>query len=555
MKKKHIILKNLALLAVIFTGFIACDKDFASIESDVVNSDNTANFTTDKAIYPVITYNKKITPFQSNRLPAYLLGYYNDPVFGTSSVNFVSQMLPTAFDPSFGDNIVLDSVILKIPFFSTSLGVDDNGNTTYKLDSVYGNTQIKLSIYQNNFFLRSFNPESEFNDSQKYFSNGATSQTNFINPIELEGQLLYVNDTLVPSNKQILLTEIDTVTNEPIITDRLAPAIRVHLNNPNDTYWEDLFFKKEGESELSNQNNFTDYFRGLYFKAEAIDVNGSLMQLNFTSSEANITLYYTSEIPDPESDTETTQKVGTFILNFSGNLVNIFNNNFISIPVGDNIIGDEKLYLKGGEGSMAVIDLFNGEVEDSNGVSRPAFEVLKDTYRKIDENGAFIKESNGNFVMNRLVNEAFLEFFVDQSIVQGNEPDRIYLYDIDNNTPLIDYFLDQSVSSLTINAKINHLEPLVRVDNDPNGKGIKYKIRITEHINNLIIRDSTNVKLGLVITSNVGSIDQLGLLTEQGKIIPSGTVLSPKGTVLFGNNTTNEDKKVKLTIYYTEPDN
>jgi hypothetical protein len=555
MKKKHIILKNIALLTIIFAGFIACDKDFASIESDVVNSDNTANFTTDKTTYPVISYNKKITPFQSNRLPAYLLGYYNDPVFGTSSANFVSQMFPAAFDPSFGDNIVLDSVILKIPYFSTSLGVDDDGNTSYKLDSVYGNTPIKLSVYQNNFFLRNFDPESEFNDSQKYFSNGATSQTNFINPTELEGQLLYINDMFVPSDKQILLTEIDTVTNEPVITDRLAPAIRVHLDNPNDTYWQDLFFNKEGEPEISNQNNFADYFRGLYFKAEAMDVNGSLMQLNFASAEANITIYYTSEVLVSGSDSETIQEAGTFILSFSGNLVNIFNNNFIPIPVGDAINGDEKLYLKGGEGSMAVIDLFNGEIEDSNGVLGPAFEVLKNTYRKIDENGSFIKESNGNFIMNRLVNEAYLEFFVDQSIVQGNEPDRIYLYDMDNNTPLIDYLLDQSVTNLTINTKINHLVPLVRVDDDTNGEGIKYKIRITQHINNIIIKDSTNVTLGLVVTSNVGAIDPSTLLDEDDKIVPSGTILSPRGTVLFGNNTTNEDKKVKLTIYYTEPDN
>jgi len=103
--------------------------------------------------------------------------------------------------------------------------------------------------------------------------------------------------------------------------------------------------------------------------------------------------------------------------------------------------------------------------------------------------------------------------------------------------------------------KINHLEPLVRVDDDSNGEGIKYKIRITEHINNLIIRDSTNVRLGLVVTSNVGAIDPSNLLDENNKIVPSGTILSPKGTVLFGNNTANEDKKVKLTIYYTEPDN
>jgi len=109
---------------------------------------------------------------------------------------------------------------------------------------------------------------------------------------------------------------------------------------------------------------------------------------------------------------------------------------FIPIPGGDSVNGDEKLYLKGGEGSMAIINLFNGNAQGNS----TEFTQFKNDFKD-------------GVVARRLVNEAYLEFFVDQSIVQGDEPDRIYLYDIENNTPLIDYFLDQSVSNLTINDK------------------------------------------------------------------------------------------------------
>ena len=536
MKKIKITLKNIVLATLIFTGFLACDKDFASLESDVVNSDNTSNFGTGKVTYPVITYNKKIAPFKSNGLPANLLGYYNDPVFGTSSANFVSQMTPSTFNPSFGENAVLDSVVLTLPYLSTATDTDTDGNTTYRLDSIYGSAPIKFSVYQNNYFLRSFNPESEFNDSQKYYSNGSTSETNFINSSDLEGQLLYQDDSFLPSAEQIVLTTIND-EGDSVESAKLAPSIRVKLENPGDSFWQELIFEKEGEPELSNQNNFFNHFRGLYLKAEAIAIDGSMMQLNFTSSNANITIYYTSDVTNSETDSETTQQEGTFVLNFSGNLVNIFDNNFISIPNGDNINGDEKLFLKGGEGSMAIINLFNGDDEGNS---------LEFTQ--------FINDFKAEGAPKRLINEAYLEFFVDQNTVNGQEPDRIFLYDVENNTPLIDYFLDQSVSDLTINAKINHLEPLVRVDDESNGDGIKYKIRITEHLNNIIVRDSTNVKLGLVVTSNVGAVEPFNIISED-KILPSGTILSPKGTVLFGKNTTNEDKKVKLTIYYTEPEN
>jgi uncharacterized protein DUF4270 len=531
MKKINIILKNTALLIFILGGLIACDKDFASLDSDVINPDNAINFLTDLEEYTVITYNKNTGPVQTNDLSSNLLGYYFDPVYGTSIANFVSQVSPSSFDPTFGENVVLDSVVLTVPYFSRAIETDDDGNTTYELDSIFGDTPIKLSIFKNNYFLRDFNPDSEFNDSQKYFSNGSTFS---------EGELLYEDLEFSPSEDQIILTQIDTVTNEPVLSNRLVPAIRVKLNNPNDTFWQDLIFSKQGEPELSNSNNFAEHFRGLYFKTEATDVNGTLMMLNFISTDAQITLYYTSDIEEVDSneDTVIVEEAGTFVLNFSGNQVNFFDNNFITIPDGDPVNGNEKLYLKGGEGSMAIINLFNGN-EEGNSLE---FEQFKNDYKEGD-------------VLKRLINEAYLEFYVDQTTMQGEEPDRVYLFDLNNNIPLIDYIIDQSVTATS--SKLDHLAPLQRVDDDPNGQGIKYKIRITEHLKNLAIRDSTNVKLGLVVTTNVASINTLELQnnTDILNVLPSGAILSPRGTVLHGNNTSNSDKKVTFKIYYTEPNN
>ena len=521
MKKINIILKNIALASFILGGLIACDIDFASLDSDVINPDNATNFSTDFEEYPVLTYNKDIGPVQTNGLPSYLLGYSYDPGYGTSISNFVSQMSPSSFDPTFGENVVLDSVVLNIPYFSTLTETDSVGNPIYELDSIFGDTPIKLSVFQNNYFLRDFDPNSEFNDRQKYFSNGSTFS---------EGELLYLTNSFSPSEKQIILTVIDTVANEMVESGRLAPAIRFKLDSleNTNTFWRDLIFNKEGEPELSNQNNFSDYFRGLYFKAEAIGLNGTMMMLDFASTDANITLYYKNDVNNS----------GTFVLNFSGNQINIFDNNFIPIPDGDEINGDERLYLKGGEGSMAIINLFNGDDEGNS----TEFEEFKKSYKEND-------------IIKRLVNEAYLEFYVDQTIVQGQEPDRLYIYDLNNKITLIDYVFDQSVSDTS--TKLFHLVPLQRVDDESNGLGIKYKIRITEHLKNLAFKDSTNVKLGLVVTTNVASINTLELQNSDALLsgIPSGAVLSPRGTVLHGNNTVSEDKKVTFKIYYTEPNN
>ena len=566
MKTSKTILQNILLLTLIITGFISCEKDFASIDSDVVNSDNATNFGTDFLEFPVRTYNKNVTPFKTNGLPVNLLGFYNDDLFGSSTVNFVGQMTPTTYNPSFGDNIVVDSIVLTMPYFSRQTEKDEENNSTYEIDSIFGNTPIKLSVYKNNYFLRDYNPDLEFNTAQNYFSNGSSSGNDIINVSQLEGQLLYQNDAFLPSPDEIRLTKIeldengDPVLDEDdnvvtIVTNRQSPAIRVLLDNPNDTFWQDLIFNKEGQPELTNQNNFINHFRGLYLKAEATDTNGTMMLLNLSTTASNITIYYTSDVEN-DSDTGGTDTVvdtepGQFVLNFSGSSVSLYDNDFITIPDGDTVNGDETIYLKGGEGSMAIVELFKGTVEDETGTQVDAFEHFKNSFR--EDNG------DDTFTQKKLINEAYLEFYVNQDLMTGGsqEPNRIYLFDTDNETALIDYFLDQSVSNSQINAKILHSAPLKRVDDAPDGEGIKYKVRITEHLNNIILRDSSNVKLGLVVTTNVNAIANYPLKNENDedvKQIPAGAILSPRSTVLYGNNTTNE-KKVKLTIYYTEPDN
>lgn len=589
MKKNKSILKNIAVLAVITTIFAACERDFSSLDSDVVNSENTTHFNADVATYPIVTYTKKISPFHSNRLPSHLLGHYNDLVFGSYSANFVAQLSPNIFNPIFGENVVLDSVVLTVPYYSRVTGTNENGGSDYALDSAYVDTPIKLSIFQNNYFLREFDPNSDLNQSQKYYSNGALSESVQINPADLEGQLIYSED-FTPSEKQIVLKGLNE-EGEPDSTF-VAPSIRLHIKDvpSNNTYWQQLLFEKEGDPELSNRNNFLNYFRGLYFKTENISGSGSIAMLNFNSTDANLTLFYTSDkdntdedndgIPDyadvdsngdnvDDNGTDTdddgindTHDVdetegndlnnngiddtldsnkGEYTMNFFRNLINLMDNNLITVPDGDDMVGDEKLYLKGGEGYMAVVNLFNGD-EDGNSTE---FDQFKSDFKNGDS-------------PKRLVNEAYLEFYVDQTTVQGNEPDRVFLYDLNNNTPLIDYYIDQSASGTVVNAKIDHLPPLVRVDDDPEGDGIKYKIRITEHIKTLFVNDSTNVKLGLTVMSGVGSVNTQALLDdsdENVKTVPNGAILSHKGTVLFGNNTTNEAKKAKLTIYYTEPEN
>ena len=533
------------LVSFCFIAFtLSCEEDYTEIGTDVINNQNIS---IDNQSYPAKTYNKRTTPFQSNNLPSNLLGYYYDPNFGGTTAHFLSQLTPQNFSPSFGNNPVLDSVFLTIPYASKTDG------EAYTLDSLYGNGPIKLSVFKNNFFLRNFDPGSDLDDFQAYYSNGALSVSEGLNSAELEAQLLYTSDAFIPSNEPIDLTETNLGGEEEVI-ETLAPSLRIRLDDPGilpQDFWETLIFEKEDGDELSSASNFYNYFRGLYFKVEAVNSNtGSMVQLNFSSANAHVKLHYSFE-SDPDENGESTINQGVYQLNFLGNRTTLFENNFNTgflqaIDSADEIQGDEHLYLKGGEGSMAIVELFS---EDQSGND---FDDFITDFREIINEG----QSNEERIIKRLINEAFLEFYIDESSSNTNDdfPNRIYIYDLENNAPLIDYNQDTSVNTSTSNSKLTHLVPL-SVETDDQGISYKkYKVRLTSHINNIIVNDATNLRLGVVVSSNVGAATNQKLLNYDPivKGIPTGSILSPKGVILHGSNSIDPLKKVRLNIYYSQ---
>jgi hypothetical protein len=528
----------------------SCEKDFVSFDSEVINSENAINFSTNSIEYSLKNFSEKVNPVQTNSLPSFLLGSYNHPQFGNSISSFVGQIVPNEYNHDFGDNVVLDSVVLTMPYYSRGVETSEEGDITYEIDSVYGDSPIKISVFRNNFFLRTFDPYGDFDSSQSYFSNASLSVEEAIDSYQLEGELLFEIEDFTPSAEQINLTEIDTAGNT-FVSQRLAPALRFKLDNPNDSFWENNFFENQNNPVLTNESNFKDFFRGLYIKIENVGQDGTMMLLNLASSNSKLTIHYTSDNTTiGDSDTGSVDEVETnqheYIMNFSGNLFNVFDNeNLIDVSLIDQTNGNENIYLDGGEGVITKLDLFSGTAINEVGEEIGEFEHFKNYFH--DEISDQPK---------RIINEAFIEFFVNQNYNNEDEPDRIYIYNHDQNSALIDYFLDQSVSSTTINAKINHLVPLTR-DSLSDNRGVKYKVRITEHLNNLILRDSTNAKLGLAVISDIASVQNFGILDEEesnNKSLASGIILSPKGTILHGNLSVDPEKRPMIKIYYTEPE-
>lgn len=563
MNLKNVLIKITVIVTVVFT-IVSCDDDFNSVGSEVIGD---VNFQDNEYNAVPVAYSKRFERVQTSGLPNYLLGVYNDPIYGQSTYNVLSQVLPARVNPTFGDNAVLDSVVLRLPYFSELIETvtDDDGEVTntFEVDSIYGSGTVNLSLYRSEYFLRDFDLEEGSEQRQVYYSNDI--RENFGPTVE--GRLLFEINDFRPDENEVSLLTADNDTDEDtdpqvsttipalrqvLISD--AAAIEATELNPSNArvgnqelidYFTTVFLDMEGSIELSNVNNFNNYFRGVYFKAELNSLDGSLVF--FDIADANITLHYSFDkvdTLDEDEDDDTTDLVkdtGELALNFSNNIVNGINTDFNTtiedeLADQDEINGEENLYLKGGEGSYAIIDLFSGTVTNENG--------------ELENELDFLRRQDW------LINEASIKFYINQDEVASGdaEPERVYIFNLDTGTVLIDYQADPTSNQAEpIISVTEHLGVITR-DSDENGEF--YKIRLTRHIIDVLNEGDDNVKLGLSVSQNVNitaNAEGFTPTNTEDEIIPFSSIISHEGTILYGNGTNvPEEKRLKLDIFYTE---
>ncbi|MBO6532069.1 MAG: DUF4270 family protein, partial [Muricauda sp.] len=135
MRFSHIF-KVSALVGTLFLLLVSCEEELDTIGEGVIGGEP---FSTGKVEYDVFAFNKGITAVQTNKLPLYQLGTFNDPIYGKRNASIISQLtLPTP-SPSFGDisqasedgpdndqeNETVSEVYLYIPFQRSPSGDRD----------------------------------------------------------------------------------------------------------------------------------------------------------------------------------------------------------------------------------------------------------------------------------------------------------------------------------------------------------------------------------------------------------------------------------------------
>ena len=600
-------MKSKFLILLLITLF-SCTKEYNTIGTDILKSDT---FRTNVELVPIKVVQKAVPSFKSNALPAYQLGSINDNLFGKSQASFITQINLSEISPNFGlwsqqresdgddsniavieENETVTDVYLDIPFFNNTFDsdgdgvidiydVDDNdinsdsdgdgltdiqerangsdplnpdtdgdgitddkdtdtqnpnaGATQYDVDSLLGNidASFKIKVQELDYYLRSYDPTDNFESFQKYYSDE-------IQLLNFAGLTIHDDEVSIDKNEIVIYKEDDPDTDDvdesEEVKERLTPRLRLPLDKD---FFQRKIIDHEGSDDMTNADNFNIYFKGLVLQAYDFSED-LLMILDYSNAKINIEYEYDkynkNDTDDNTSDDTIDKVKSNYELNLSGNQINVFNKLAYNQDILNNLNSSENLsrvFLKGGEGLIAEIDLFTDN--DGNNV--------------LDEIRA-----NG-----WLVNEANLTMYVDKDKINESgdviEPFRVYLYDIDAKTPLPDYYIDNSTGPKKSNVKIVH-SGILELDEDD--KGLKYKIRISEHVKNIVRNDSISPKLGLAVSSSISnSVNTDVKTTDVMKYIPLATAINPLGTVLIGPNPEPEnfDKRMRLEIYYTEINN
>jgi len=500
-------LKYLGLCSIVFFTIISCEKEIETIGVNLVDNNN---FSTNKDTSEVITTNEDILRVPASGIDQYLLGVYSDNEFGTLKASIVSQLgLPvTDDDYNYGTNYGIDSVLMVIPYQSTkSAEKYTDGKPKFSLDSIFGDKDVafQLGIYELKTFLNTLDPNDPSKPaiyySDKEFQKGEVPfySGNFkVNP----------NDT-VSYIKRYMPNGVTTYKIDTVKATDKSPSIRIPLN---ENLIKQIFVDNAAGAEFQSLDAFQHYFRGFYIEAAALTSNKAhLISLNMTN--AKMIIYYSKDEDEGATVDLNGNKInGELGVRTKHNYEFAFGaikSNVLKRDLAPHQSGENRLYVQGAAGSLATIELFK------------------------NENLIDLQDNNW------LINDANLIFYVDQSAASNIAPEQLFIYNYTENLQFTD------VMTEGIDAVGGKLE------RDDNGKPYRYVFKITDYISRLL---KTDEALELV---------KIGLKVYNPSDIPSAITdvkireysWTPKGVVLYGQDPSFGDKRVKLEISYSKINN
>ena len=278
--KKQMSKIKLILSVFLFGGLmVSCNSDADDLGKNLFDGNSV---TGNQVSYDLAAYNINngdIVRADSYALQRATLGAFTEGQFGMQKSAYVTQVRLSKYAPDFGTNPVVDSVVLEIkPQYDATTKAVTTTNVTHggqaakqtltKYEVVkYGNPAVTMNI-----------------DVHEIATDlGVVGTEKLSNsPVATSGVPL---GTKVFSGNVYAVSINKTSDNTALLTKDIGLRIQLDKN-----YFRDKIANKSGATELSNESNFINYFKGL--KISVRENDGYL--INFAPNEVTMTMYYTS---------------------------------------------------------------------------------------------------------------------------------------------------------------------------------------------------------------------------------------------------------------------
>ncbi|MDQ0595450.1 hypothetical protein QFZ37_003819 [Chryseobacterium ginsenosidimutans] len=295
----------------------------------------------------------------ASKLTYGVLGAFDEEQFGMQKASYLTQLRLSTYDPDFGTNAVVDSVVLvmKPTYASDSVKtntVDDNYTYTTAADGAVNAKKVvntypvlkfgkakrtfHITVNEVNDFLKG---PSDSVKSNQVFAPGAVLGTK-----EFKGDISSVAITKDDGGAALFTSSI--------------PGIRINLDK---TFFQNKIIAKKDQPELQDASNFIRYFKGIKISVDESD--GYLFQ--FSPNDMELIMYYKYDKTDvtPATRPQTTYtfalgSANTHIGNYVYSRPSAYTN---AMATSSSTTGDKKLFTQGMGGASIGIKIPAEQIE------------------------------------------------------------------------------------------------------------------------------------------------------------------------------------------------
>lgn len=287
-----------------------------------------------------------------------VLGAFNESQFGMQRASYFTQVRLPSYNPDFGTNAVVDSVVLVIKPISR---LDSLKATTTDENYVYPDGNIDAKKVVSTYPIAKFG-KAKLNGGKLTLQ--VKEVTEFMNGVN---DIVY-SDRDFQAPNLLGSKEISGNASSVVITKDSDGAslftsnadIRIPLSA---SVFQTKIINKKGQPELNDVSNFIRHFRGL--KVSVVENDGYLFQ--FTPNDMQLIMYYKNDklVDNVNTRPQTKYEFAVKGSNmhsayYEYDRTNTVMNNY---AFGNTTIGDKKLYAQGMGGNSIGIKFKKEEID------------------------------------------------------------------------------------------------------------------------------------------------------------------------------------------------